>query len=266
MKKLLSVLFVFTLLVSTLALASCDGGSSGGGSGRKNEVEELNGKTPEEIYEAAAEALAEAPSYEVVSSQVIEMTATYEGETETMEMVQEVVTRVNGDNTYSKIVSENPYANTSMEAWYVDGVVYANSDGTKVKTNLTKEEYMEQYMNADPSESTLLDIPKSWFEDIKFEEDDGEYSVEFVISEEKYNELLGNLGLDIVAIDGDVEYTVYFDEDGNLTHILTEFDMDVSAMGVGVEAHCVSTSVIKMSDVKVTAPADADSYRLVANP
>jgi hypothetical protein len=125
---------------------------------------------------------------------------------------------------------------------------------------------MEQYMNADPSESTLLDIPKSWFEDVRFKEIDGEYKIEFDISGEKYNELLENLGLDIVQVDGNVKYSVYFDDDGNLTHIITEFDMDSSAMGANVDAHCVSTSIIKLKNVTVTAPEDADSYQLVANP
>ena len=253
MKKILSLLMALTLVISMFALASCDNNDDGNPDVDAEGLETLNGKTPEQIYGASMEAIKLADEYEIVSNQVIKMG--YEGESFTMN--QRVVSKIDGDNSYSKITDD--MSNQESETWYVDGVVYAKEGNNKIKTNLDKEEYMQQYMGKDPTESTLLDIPESWFKDIRFFEKDGLYTMEFVISAEEYNELFANLGLGVASVNDDVVYTVYFDKGGNLSKIITEFTINVQ----GFSADCVSTSDVTLTDVTVTAPADADSYTYV---
>ena len=254
MKKIFTLLLCIALLGSMLMLVSCDKDKDDD----EKYSDTLNGKTPEELYEFSQVQLKEAKSYSVATSQEIEMDI----EGEKINIVQRIDSKVNGDNTYMNMVSENdmyPSGNITMESWYVDGVCYAKSGSEKVKATISKAEYMEKYMEADPSESTLLDIPESWFEDVKFEKK-GDYNIlKFVVSGEKYTALFGNIGLNGAEIDGDVEYRIYFDDDGNLTKLVAEFDMNV----MGYTAHCESVSLITIGDVTVTPPSDADKYQEV---
>ena len=244
MKKLLSLALALVLVCMTLALASCDLLEG-------DTKSKLDGKTPEELYEVSQQKLKEATSYSVNSTQEISMTY---GE-ETMSMTQTVISKINGNDSYAKVYSDMDEG-LNMEAWYVDGTVYASMDGIKAKAQITKAEYMQKYMNADPSESTLLDIPKSWFDDIKFEKAEDNWVLNFVVSGEKYTELLSNTGVG-GEISGDVNYQIFFDKEGNLEKVCTTFDMTIA----GVAAHCDSVSLFTLEDVTITPPADADSYK-----
>ncbi len=248
MKKILLILLALTLAFSSLALVSCDKEEDGA-----NFVATLNGKTPKELYELSREALREAKSYSVTASQVITMTAN--GQKLTIN--QTVISKLNGDNSYMK--ATNDYvSDANMEAWYVDGIVYSSMAGVKAKAEITMEEYMQNYMGKDPSESTLLNIPESWFKDIKFREEKYGWSLNFVVDGTKYTEFFGNLGLN-VSVSGNVKYTIFFDEDGNVEKLNSVFDANAS----GVKAHYVTESIIKIEPVTITPPADADSYQSV---
>ena len=243
MKKLLTLILTLVLVCTTFSLVSCNLSGS-------DAVEKLVGKTPEELYAASQEKLKDAKSYSVNASQVITMSQ----DGESMTMTQTVITKVNGDNSYLKSTNDQTsYAN--MEVWYVDGIVYASMAGMKAKAEIDIEEYRQKYMNSDPSESTLLDLPKSWFEDIKFEKEGEQWVLNFVVSGDKYTELLGNAGLGS-EVNGDVQYKIYFSADGDLEKVDTAFDMTIA----GVKAHCVSTAVVTFGEVTITPPADADSY------
>ena len=250
MKKIFTLLLCVALLTSMLSLVSCRQDIDDG----PKYSETLNGQTPEQLYEFSQDKLKQATSYSVITTQVIEMT--YGEESYTMN--QTVESKINGDNTYNK--SNNDMApSAAFEAWYVDGICYSNMYGYKYKAAISKAEYMEEYMNVDPSESTLLDIPESWFENVKFERVGKDNILRFVVSGERYTELFGNVGLGSVSIVGDVDYCIYFDDDGNLNKLVSTFDMLVQ----GVTAHCESVSIITIGDVVVTAPADAASYTWV---
>ena len=250
MKKILLILLALTLAFSSFALVSCDKGD-----GAKF-IATLSGKTPEELYEVAQAKLKAAGSYSVATSQNITMSANGQ----TMTMTQTAISKISGDNSYFKSTNSLD-SSADIEAWYVDGIVYACKVGVKNKAEITKEEYMQKYMNADPSESTLLDIPESWFEDIKFKQEGDKWSLNFVVSGEKYSELLGNLNLG-GTITGNVKYKLVFDGEGNIEKLVTTFGMKVS----GVKATCVSESIIKIEAVTVEPPADADSYQTVVLP
>ena len=246
MKKILTLVLCIALLASMLSLVSCSD---------ENTADTLAGKTPEELYEASQVQLREASSYTVVANQDIIMSV---GD-QSMTMKQLVESKINGDNSYVK--TQNDFdSSLNMEAWYVDGTVYANAFGQKLKANITKAEYMEQYMNADPSESTLLDIPESWFENIKFEKDGEGWVLNFVVSGEKYTETFANVGMQGAVISGEVSHKVFFDADGNLVKVVTSFDMTVS----GVSAHCDSISTVTIGEVAISAPADASTYQEVS--
>ncbi|MBQ7778943.1 MAG: hypothetical protein IJ404_00465 [Clostridia bacterium] len=250
MKKLLLILLALTLAFSSFSLVSCDKEDG------KKFIETLKGKTPEEIYELSRTKLKDATSYSVTASQVITMTAN--GQTLTMN--QSVISKINGDNSYVKMTNDYT-SSANMEAWYVDGIVYSSMAGVKAKAEISKEKFMEEYMNTDPSESTLLDIPESWFADIKFEADGKGWALNFVVDGEKWSEVLGNVGLG-GTISGNVNYKLHFDDDGNIEKLTTTFDMTVS----GVKASCVSESIIKIENVTITPPEDADSYQTVVLP
>lgn len=254
MKKIISLLLALTLVFSLLALTSCKKGDDDDNS---NTVATLAGKTPEQLYELSKTKLKEATSYSVNASQVITMQL----DGEDMTMNQTVISTVNGDNSYSKVTSDEMGELLNMEVWYVDGMLYSSMTGAKVKAPIDKDTYMEEYMGTDPKEDTLLDIPTSWFADVKFEKEGDKWVLNFLISGEKYNEMFDNLDLggDIV---GDVVYKIYFDADGNIEKMITTFDMTT----MGVKAHCDSVAYITIGNVTVNPPADADSYILTTMP
>ena len=248
MKKILALLLSIALSLSMLMLVSCGEPEDG------DTVETLNDMTPEELYAHCREKLQNATSYSIVATQRIKMT--YQGEKITTN--QKVTNKVDGDNYYTQIDSDSLMGTElDMEAWYVDGIMYINSAGTKIKGEFDQDAFMQEYMGTDPSESTLLNIPESWFEDIVFERDDDLWVLSFDISGEKYNEMLNNVGLGSAEIVGDVIYKLYFDDDGNIEKLVSEFDMDVS----GITARCDTESIITIEDIDINAPADADSYQ-----
>lgn len=252
MKRILALILCIAL--SMLALVSCTVGDV-------NTLEKLDGKTPEELYEVAREKLNEAKSYYVKSTQDIVMSATIGDKTETVNMSQLVETKFGGGNYYFKSKNENEWGeNLDIEAWYIDGVVYYDAFGAqKFKASISKEDYMKNYMNVDPSESTLLDLPESWFENIKFEKEGDLWVLKFVVSGEKYSEIYKNVGMEGSVISGNVDYRMYFDKDGNIQKLVTSLDMEV----MGMAAHCDSVSLITIEDVEVTAPENASEFKEV---
>ena len=252
MKKLSALLLVMALLVSLFALASCDDKDNDKDKDKDTYIETLAGKSPEELYQSVKSNLAEATSYVVDSNQVIVMTYG----NEKMTMNQSVVTKVQGDNSYMKSFNDMTTA-ANMEVWYVDGIIYSNTANGKLQASMDKEQFMQNYMGKDPSESTLLDIPESWFEGMKFKQDGEKWVLEITISEEKYEQYFAKLDLGAdVDILGDVQYDIYFDKDGNLEKIITVVDYEIQ----GVNCHCDTVSNVSLEVVQITPPADADSY------
>ena len=242
------------MLFSVFALVSCN--SSDDDDGSKKTVEKLAGKTPEELYELSRTKLAEATSYSVDSTQVITMTAG----TESMTMNQSVISKIDGNNSYIK-TNNDMESLANIEVWYIDGMLYGSLYGQKIKAEMDKEAFMQEYMDTDPSESTLLDIPESWFENIKFEKDGDSWVLKFVVSGAKYTEVFENVGFG-GEISGNVKYNLYFDNEGNIQKMTTVFDMTMD----GIQAHCDSVSYITIEQVTITPPEDADSYQLTVMP
>lgn len=249
MKRIISLLLALTLVLSMLALVSCKGGDN---DNDNNTVETLAGKTPRELYEFYKEQLAVATKYYVSTAQVITVSDVTANQT--------IINKLDGDNCYVEMHNDTTTA-ANMKIWYVDGIMYMDTSLGKSKCEYTKEQYLADYMDDDPSENTLLNIPESWFRDVKFEKENETWVLNFVISASKYNELFDNINIG-GSINGNVVYKVYFDTNGNMNKVTTSFDMTVS----GSSAHCDQVSLITFDDVTITAPSDADSYQLTTMP
>ena len=254
MKKLSSLLLITALLISLLAFTSCNNGTDEGAEGatppESNITDTLAGQTPEQLYQSVKDQLAEAKSYVVDTRQVLVMTS---GE-ETYTVNQSVISKVNGDSNYVKTYNDMTTA-ANIEVWYVDGIIYSNTAAGKIKAPVDKEVFMQNYMDKDPSESTLLDIPESWFEGMNFEKETDHWVLKMTISEEKYEMYFSNVGIG-TDIMGNVQYNVHFDEEGNLEKITTVFDYSIQ----GITCHADSVSIVSYENVEITAPEDADSY------
>ncbi len=245
MKKILTLVLAALMLVSAFCLASCN----------KDELKKLDGKTPEALYQATQEKLKGKDNYTMVSSQKITLTA----EGQEMVVNQSVTAKMAGKNSYAKIDNDME-ASASMEVWYVDEMYYGIQNGKKIKAPLSWETYEEEYLpEGSTSENALLNIPDTWFKDLKFKRDGDNYYLEFLVSGEEYTKYLGEFsqfkqaGVEI----GDVSYKVYFDKDANLGDVITEFDYTVS----GVSAHALTKSVISDIDqTEVTAPEGGESW------
>ena len=251
MKKLTALLLALFCVFSLFSMTACDEEGA-------KDLKALNGKTPEELYNFTLEKLANIQSYEMQTSQDIAI----KGEASSMAMTTSIIAKVAGDNAYSKISANIFGFQTDTETWYVDGVVYTSVLDEKTKATVSKQEFLDEYFNTDTEESSLLDIPKSWFKDITFKPDGDSYYLNFVVSGSEFNELFDDADLEEADINGDVSYKVYFDKEGNLSKIITTFDMTVDmGLGTPVNASCVSTSHIRLDDtIVITAPEDAADY------
>lgn len=249
MKKIFALLLCLACLASTMALASCD--ALGG-----FDPDELAGKSPEELYADTQEALKDYTRYKIESEQVITMTI--QG-TEYV-IPQSVTSIVDGQNSYFRSYAKNiDNSVIENEGWYADGILY--NGNTKVYAELPWDTYVTKYLNGEPTDSMLLNIPEEWFEDVHFEQKDGSKNrfMVFKISGEKYEEMFDTLGgLAAQANISDVVYTVEFTKKGELVGVVTEFEMTIQ----GFEATCVSTGTIFTEDIDpITPPADKDDYR-----
>ncbi|MBQ8382945.1 MAG: hypothetical protein IJX47_07070 [Clostridia bacterium] len=261
MKKHISMILSVILALSlAVSMTSCDEDKSSSNNKDKEEGATLNGKTPEEAYNEALEAINSVDNFEMTSVQDIEMVMKYNGETINQDQNQTVIQRKNGDNGYAKV-----YGSTmEVETWYVDGVLYTISGDVKAKATLSLEEYAEQMMGE--SSDNLLNIPDSWFEGVEFKTDEDMKTLEFHIDGDEYMTMIGNL-LDSMNLSADdveiseVVYTVYFDEDGSIEKVINDFSMSFTMQGVEVAAdyHTVTTVSIGTASA-ITVPAGGDSF------
>ena len=220
----------------------------------------VNGKTPEELYVEALNAVNTSTNWELNSTQEIKMTMKFNGQTQKQEQTQTTLQKMNGDNVYVKVGGSA----LEMETWYVDGMLYTISQGVKAKAKISLKDYPDQYMS--DSENTLLNIPEDWFEDVKFEKKDGKNCLNFHVSGDQYSEVVGDLldsmvGNGVKAEIGEVDYTVVFDKLGNIEQIICDFSASFDIEGIEVEADYHTVTDVKIgASAPITAPEGADSF------
>lgn len=261
MKKFLALMLALILVCCSFVLVSCDEEENDKdkddvteaeveATNAEGEIEKLNGKTAQELYELAYEKMENATNYTVTSSQ--DITVIVDGQE--IKQTQTVLQEVNGDNFHSKT---SGVENAEQESWYVDGVLYTSAYGKNVKATMTMEQYYEEYLGSGEEESKLFNIPESWFVDITFEKEDDKYYIVFTVSAEKYEELIGTAGIS-ANIDGDVKYRVYFDKDGNLESMKVDMSMTVNGTPASVSSVSIFSNV--GTTAAITAPEGADSF------
>ena len=266
MKKILAILLCLLLIGSTLTLASCDeldflNKDEESSETLKNPapiddddppskpsgIETLNGKTPEELYEEALEKVSSYTNYTMTTEQIITMS--FEGQEQ--DINQTLISKANGHDSYVKSTNDMT-SNANTETWYVDEWLYTIQNDQRLKANITWQEMQDNYMpEGATGESSLMNIPEDWFVDVKFKKDGSKYYIKFVVSGEEYLQYMQStaLGVQLQGVD-DVIYKVYFDAEGNLGDIITEFDFVVTDSGYTVDCHAVSTS--KISNIGTT--------------
>ncbi len=297
MKKILALTMVLVMVLG-LALVSCDTAldqsaldklkeandamdAAMGNFGPKTEadlnesvsadkqIELLDGKTPIQKYDEVYETLKNVTNITITADQDIVMSFNYQGQTQTQDMVQSVVTKYAGDN-FSVVGSAESMGQKipSANACYVDGTVYTVqiNNGYKFKYTATKDQ-LAAMVGMDPDAPKIFDIPESWFIDVKFyEESNGDRAyMKFVLSGEQYTEMFSNLALlSSVESMSNITHKVYFTAEGDIDSIVTTASMVMNDPNLGkVNASFVSTSTFSdIGTTVVTAPADADSYYL----
>ena len=261
MKKFLALLMCAVMLCSCFMLTACEDVEEeikdkiADETDENGDLKTLGGKTPEQLYTDASSLLKNATNFTLTAKQDITM----EMQGEKTEMKQTVVQKIDGDNSYYKT---SGVEGAESEGWYVDGVIYTVMGGVKAKATLSKKDYYEKFLGSSEEESKIFDIPESWFKDIVIKQEGAEYYIQFSVSGEEYSKLLEKADLG-ANIGENVEYKVYFDKDGKILRMTTDFDMNVQ--GIKASTHTESIFSDVGTTKAVTAPADADSYQDVTN-
>ncbi len=258
MKKLFSLLLCLCILAAPLALTACESSEVIPTGEIGDIIDELAGKTPEELYADALASISGLDNFRMDSKQDIKMTA--QGQTVTMH--QTVISLKDGHNEYAK-TQNDMNASLNMECWYIDSMFYAIQGDLKFKAEIAYEDYVEKYMpDGATSEGALLNIPKDWFTDTKFVVVGSDsYCLEFTVSGDQFVEFFEELGItqgaDISAIEN-ITYKVYFDGEGNLGTAITEFAMEIE--GVLAEYY-IETEISNIGTTTITPPADTEGWQ-----
>jgi hypothetical protein len=241
MKKLVSLLLLLVFAFSTVSMVSCTA----------DDLTKLNGKKPEQLYKEVLKGIRDAEEYEVTSEQIITITAN-DG---SMEISNTLIQMSDGENVYFKSDSKMLGREMVNELTWVDGVLYYSDGDDKYCTELSQKD-VKKFFKSDLKKSALLDIPDEWLKGLEFQVDGDYFCLKFTVSSDDYSSLLEGTDLEDMDIGGDVNVTLYFTEEGNLDKMVATFEVTVA----GIKANCVSTSLISLKDVTVSAPSDADTY------
>ena len=234
MKKILSL--IMTLAIAVAALVGCNQTPEGTSDG---------GKTPEQIYGEAVEALKNMTNYELTYTQSYETDFT--GEIMRSETTTEY--KLSGTTAYAKNVNSSAEIE---EQWFVDGVMYYSSTNNKEKATITYEDFVGAYC-IDVTD-ILIEFKSEDFEGLEFEQVDDARVLTFLLTPEKYKEYIGG------TITRDAKYKVAFDKDGGILSIEMINETEVSGgYVITISMLFELKNIGKTADI--TIPADADSFR-----
>lgn len=234
----------------------------------------LNGMTPYEVYSQFDEKLASLASNctIVTVSDVNSVIVIPNNDPVISTNYIEIIGATNGDNAYYKSVMRTSVLGQTVEdvieTWYVDGVLYTQSEGKKIKMEITKEQAQKVVYGEDEDSGKIIDIPKSWFNDVSFEKQkDGTYIMNIDMSGSRLSSAIRRLGITSGELDiSDIKYAYKVDADGMIVAANGEYTMELGGNEGGTEysASAVGTMETKYSNFgttkEITIPADADSY------
>ena len=251
MKKIITITISLLLVFSMLYLSSCNSvlQKLGFVEEKPSEVSTLAGKTPKELIKDTGDKLDGITNYTMNTKQSISYV--YDGQIGQASTYS--IIKSDGNNSYMLIESNG----SNMEVWYVDGMCYISSQGQKVKTPLSIEQYKEQFLNSNLSLESLIDVEDAEFDSMVFKAKGDYWTLTFTIDkqiiEDIYKEFISG-----VTFNGDISFTWYFDDDGNLVKISNSFEYTAS----GINMKCNSVSTYDLTPVQISPPDDANSYTL----
>ncbi len=245
-KTLLALALAAVMLLSMLSLTSCDG----------KEVDDIDGSTPAEAFEIALQQLSDVSRYEArasiktsikvafISIPIIKLDEfyaySYDGNNEAHYMTEE---------GKEKLAELNEVAGGMLDSypegiWYIDGMAYVNTGSDKVKyTSATSPAQKSEYEQA---VSLLLEKNSG---EVQCYKKGSQYYFTITVTEE--SDMFMELGMP------EEVYTVYLTEDGRIERIEVYGSMPIAGMSMML---AVDYTYDDLSPL--TAPADADSYRL----
>lgn len=257
-KSILCGVFAVSMLASTACLDFSKPSSSSSSSASSSEADptKYNGKTAAQTYTAIQTKVEEA------NSGTIETKMTIGAKTEgmTMEMTMNMISKSNGTNTYTEVSTKATGQNVSSKEWYVDGVLYSNANGYKIKQNMTLEEYQEYTGASDDDGSALFKVKN--LAGVEFVEEEGGVYFIAPLASSELGELAGSIsGSTTGVVISDVEYIVHIDEDSELRYLEVNFKMVQSVQGMTLNYTVDCTMYIKnLNKTIISAPSDAGDY------
>ncbi len=261
MKRIISILLCVLMLFSSMLFTSClsaDTTTPQQDAVKNPTVETLNGQTPIELYSATVENIEKATG--IRFSTVLTMEVTTEGKEPTV-FNQSVIVSTDHQSIYVQTASER-HPETNAEIWFVGDTLYMTGIGGSFKQPLSLEEYYAKYApdGSDPA-TILLDCPEAWFKDAEFTKEDlDSYYLEFELSGKEYwNKIKdGMMTSEIMSMAvKNVDYKVYFDEEGNLKEIVTEFEISFGH----ITTKYISTTKVELNaEVEISAPEGSDAW------
>lgn len=228
-KKILSVAVV---LVLCLSLVSC-------GLGDK--------LTAFGLYSKAAKDFAKAGGYEAEASITMDM--------QILKLTMDMHLKQNGKNS-NVVVSLD--GETISTVTIIDGVMYSDTAGYKVKSAILEEE-------AEDDSDFLPDLAESLFENIEIEQDGENKKITLNVDDETVLDIMKASG-EADVFDGasfeDAVMTMVFDKDDQLSEILFSGTAAVSESGVTMNMGFeMVQKIINYGEApEVTLPEDADEY------
>ncbi len=251
MKKVLAFLLGAVLLVS---FASCgkDGDSSA--------------KTPEEVYSAAVAKLSELKALDMGA----DMTITMESEGASISIGVDLVMKMlqKGDDDFDMEMSMNSdmFGQTlDFKVYYVDGVMYTDIMGQKVKMEMPATDALNQT----GSQSAIFEMDPQWFSELNMtEEEDGSKTFTFTADPAKMKEYTDKLtsqvtqqmdesGMTINSVSG----SVTVNQDGYISgqNLVMDCTMDVEGQSMNAKVELDATVNNPGQTFEIVVP-DKDSY------
>ena len=283
------------MLVASMLFVSCDlsnfdtslddivgdnnqaGDDTEADSGDEDILETLNDQTPFEVYSSFGAKLEAVTGNCTVTSSSRTVT-TMVVMNQNIDAVTDIsmVVKTNGKNSYSKSTTSTSASGanveTVMETWYVDGVIYTTDGTQKLKLEITEEEARELVYGDAAGESSIMDIPESWFEGVCFErQKDGTFVMKINMSGDRMEEAIDRLGLatEVGLEISDIKYEYKLDKTGMMLGCEAKYTMEMSdasenSLYSGSAEGTISTTYSNMGTTEeITAPADADTYTVV---
>ena len=243
MKKLLALLLVLVMSLCFIVSCSIEDNTPAG----PEILEELDGKTSEEIFDDIVDISSAMTNYTMVVNTTIEYS-----DGQTLNRVETY--KFDGKDQSATIVFSYADQSESMAYWWIDGMYYTQDlDGFKSKTELAYEKYLV-LIGQEPGAELFLNYPVNWFRDTVIKKSGSNYYLEGVIDANEFNEYVGSYKSSTFS---NIKFKVMITESGEFVSLNMEYDQTTS----GVKVHCIAVdSFNNVGTTVVDQPENPDSF------